>query len=245
MAIMRSDGRENDELRQVNIITNFIPTASGSVLIECGRTRVICTVSLQERTADFLAGTGRGWLSAEYSMLPASTPGRKQRERTRADSRSLEIQRLIGRSLRSVVDTDCLGERSVWIDCDVIEADGGTRTASITGAYIALCCAAEKWLKQGIIECNPVKDSIAAVSVGIIGDQLVLDLCYSEDSCAQVDMNVVMTGSDSFVEIQGTGEQRAYSKTELDTLLLLAQKGIKELGRKQMQAIEAYRRSMA
>ncbi|NLG36826.1 MAG: ribonuclease PH [Clostridiales bacterium] len=224
--MVRNDGRKEYELRPIRMQTGFAGNADGSVLIEWGRTRVLCTAMLEERVPPFRAGTGQGWLTAEYAMLPASTPVRKSRERAVPDGRSTEIRRLVGRALRAVMDFDALGERTVWIDCDVIEADGGTRTASVTGAYVALCLAARSWQEKGIVTANPVAGAVGAVSVGIVDDTPVLDLHYEEDSRAQVDMNVVMTGDDRFVEVQGTGEQRPYTPDELTCLLALARDGI-------------------
>ncbi len=228
---MRKDGRKNDELRPVKIQKGFISTAEGSVLIEMGNTKVICTASLEEKVPPFLKDTGRGWVTAEYGMLPRATSTRSLRESVvgRISGRTHEIQRLIGRSLRSVVDLDKLGERTVWIDCDVIQADGGTRTAAITGAYVALVEAMRYAVRNGIIEHNPVRNQVAAVSVGVVKGEALLDLCYEEDFNAEVDMNVVMTDDGRFVEVQGTAEAVPFSKETLDRLLLLAEKGVKEL----------------
>lgn len=228
---MRPDGRKNDELRRVKVTRNFIRVAEGSVLVECGNTRVICTASIEERVPPFLRDQKKGWVTAEYGMLPRATHSRTMREASsgRVSGRTHEIQRLIGRALRAVVDREILGERTVWIDCDVIQADGGTRTASITGAFISLNDALQQLLKNGIIEKNPIKDYLAAVSVGIINNEPRLDLCYAEDSTAQVDMNVVMTGEGSIVEIQGTAESEPFPKQMLDSLMILAEKGIREL----------------
>ncbi|MGI6108751.1 MAG: ribonuclease PH [Eubacteriaceae bacterium] len=228
---VRPDGRAYDELRPVKVTKNFTKYAPGSVLIESGDTRVICTAMTEERVPPFLRGQGKGWVSAEYSMLPSSTDTRKIRDRSKGkiDGRSSEIQRLIGRSLRSAVDLEKLGERTIWIDCDVIQADGGTRTASITGAYIALQDAIRELLDQGLIEENPVSDNVAAVSVGIREGVPILDLCYLEDSGAEVDMNVVMNSKGEMIEIQGTGEERPFTKDEFAQLMTLAEKGIAEL----------------
>jgi len=228
---VRPDGRKNDELRRVKVTRNFIRVAEGSVLVECGNTRVICTASIEERVPPFLRDQKKGWVTAEYGMLPRATHSRTMREASsgRVSGRTHEIQRLIGRALRAVVDREILGERTVWIDCDVIQADGGTRTASITGAFISLNDALQQLLKNGIIEKNPIKDYLAAVSVGIINNEPRLDLCYAEDSTAQVDMNVVMTGEGSIVEIQGTAESEPFPKQMLDSLMILAEKGIREL----------------
>ena len=229
--MMRPDGRRSDELRAVKITRNFMNTAEGSALIEMGNTKVICTASIEERVPPFLRDMKKGWVTAEYGMLPRSTQMRMVRESTagRVGGRTQEIQRLIGRSLRAVVDLELLGERTVWIDCDVIQADGGTRTASITGAFVAFTQAIEYALKKRIIAKNPIKDNIAAVSVGIVRGEPLLDLCYAEDSAAEVDMNVVMTGDDRIVEIQGTAESEPFAREMLDTLLSLAGKGIAEL----------------
>ncbi len=234
----RADGRALDQLRPVRILPDFITTAPGSVLIEWGGTRVICTASMEEKNAPFRIGTGKGWLTAEYDMLPASTDRRKSRSRGKVDGRSTEIQRLIGRSLRSVMDFEALGERSIYIDCDVIQADGGTRTASITGGYVALALACRRWVEAGILEKNPIREAVAAVSVGIVEDIPRLDLMYVEDSAAQVDMNVVLTASGRFIELQGTGEERPFSQEELDRLLALARKGAGELLELQRRTLE-------
>lgn len=228
---MRPDGRRNDEIRQIKITKDFIKNADGSVLIEIGQTRVICTASIENKVPPFLKDQKKGWITAEYGMLPRSTPVRMLRESTvgRVGGRTHEIQRLIGRSLRAVVDLEKLGERTIWIDCDVIEADGGTRTASITGGYVAMQEAIKKALATGMLTENPVKDSIAAISVGIINGEPRLDLCYAEDSQAEVDMNIVMTGSGRIVEIQGTAESKPFSKENLFELLNLAEKGIREI----------------
>lgn len=227
----RPNERSNDQLRAVKIIPGFIKHPDGSVLIEAGETRVLCSAMIEEKVPFFLKGSGQGWVTAEYSLLPASTETRTQREASRGkiSGRTSEIQRLIGRALRAVVDMSALGERTIWIDCDVIQADGGTRTASITGAFIALYLACQKLQEKGLITSIPVKDYLAAVSVGIVEGVPVLDLEYVEDSRADVDMNVVMTGAGEFVEIQGTGEGAVFSKNELATLLALAEKGINEL----------------
>jgi ribonuclease PH len=227
-------------LRPVKITRNYLKHAEGSVLIEMGDTKVICTASVEERVPPFLRNTGKGWVTAEYSMLPRSTHTRTTRESStgRASGRSYEIQRLIGRSLRSVTDLHGFGERSVWIDCDVIQADGGTRAASITGAYVALVDAFRKMVKDGVIEKVPIKDSVAAISVGKVDGAVLLDLNYGEDSKAEVDMNVVMTGQGKFVEIQGTAEEEAFTKKEMDGLTRLAQKGIGELTKIQKKSLE-------
>lgn len=227
----RVDGRECSDLRPVGIQRNYIEPAEGSVLIEVGKTRVICTATVEERTPPFLKGSGQGWVTAEYGMLPRSTPVRNQREATKGKigGRTSEIQRLIGRALRSVVNLKALGERTIWIDCDVIQADGGTRTASITGAFVAMVDAMESLRRSGALPALPLTDFIAATSVGIVDSKPLLDLCYSEDSRAEVDMNLVMTGNGRFVEVQGTGEQRPFSPEELDQLLALGRDGIARL----------------
>ncbi len=234
---MRIDGRKSDELRKVKITKNYLKTAEGSVLIEVGDTRVICTATVQDSVPPFLRGKGTGWVTAEYSMLPRSSPQRIERERGRVGGRTHEIQRLIGRALRAVVDMEALGERSVLIDCDVIQADGGTRTAAITGAYIALVLCLRAAQRQGLIEKIPVTDHLAAVSVGIVEGRPVLDLCYAEDSKAEVDMNLVMTGRGGIVEIQGTAERGSFSIAELNKLIKLGGKGIKALIKKQKEAL--------
>jgi len=236
----RSDGRELDALRPVEITRNYLKYAEGSVLIEMGDTKVICAASVEERVPQFLRNTGKGWVTAEYSMLPRSTHTRTTRDSLtgRGSGRALEIQRLIGRSLRSVMDLSGFGERTIWIDCDVIQADGGTRTASITGSYVALVDAFRKMIKKGVIEKIPIKDSVAAISVGKVGGGLLLDLNYEEDFKAEVDMNVVMTGNGKFVEIQGTGEEAVFTKKEMDELIKMAQKGIRELTKIQRKSIE-------
>jgi ribonuclease PH len=236
---MRTDGRMADQLRAVNITRNFIDTAEGSVLIEIGKTRVICTASMEERVPAFLKDKNRGWVTAEYSMLPRATQTRTNRESSigRVSGRTHEIQRLIGRALRSVVNLDLLGQRTFWIDCDVIRADGGTRTAAITGAFICLADAFHFAMQKGLITKNPLKDFLAAISVGIVNNQPVLDLCYEEDSTADVDMNVVMTGRGNIVEIQGTAEGSPFSVPDLDRLLSLSRSGIEELIRLQKEHI--------
>ncbi len=235
---MRFDGRNLDELRNIEIIPNFTDITGGSCLIKWGKTAVLCTAMLENQTMPFLVGTGEGWLTAEYAMLPSSTQGRKKRETSKPDGRSTEIKRLIGRSLREAVDYKKLGEKTIWIDSDVLQADGGTRTASITGGWVALQLGVQKWLEQGLLTENPIVSQISAVSVGIVKDEAMLDLCYVEDSKADVDMNVVMNGDGKFVEVQGTGEGRAFTKDELNTLLGLAEKGLAEIRAKQLKAIE-------
>jgi ribonuclease PH len=238
--VKRSDGRGAHALRPVRIKRHYIKHAEGSVLIEMGDTKVICSASVEDRVPPFLRNTGKGWITAEYSMLPRSTHTRTSRDSLtgRGSGRAFEIQRLIGRSLRSVTDLTAFGERTLWIDCDVIQADGGTRTASITGAYVALVDAFCKLVHDGVIGKVPVTDSVAAVSVGKVDGKILLDLNYEEDSRAQVDMNVVMTGSGKFVEIQGTAEATAFTKGELEELTKVAQKGVKELARIQKKSLE-------
>lgn len=228
---MRADGRRQDALRRINITRGFMKFAEGSCMIEVGNTKVICTGSVEEAVPPFLKGKGTGWITAEYGMLPRSCKSRVQREASRGKigGRTHEIQRLIGRSLRAVVDLSLLGERTIWIDCDVIQADGGTRTASITGSFIALADTLKHLEKQGMIAETPLKDYVAAVSAGIIDGAPALDLDYDEDSMAEVDMNIVMTGSGKFVEIQGTAEGDPFSDKELDGLIDLAKKGIKSI----------------
>ena len=232
---MRSDGRAPSQLRPIRITPDFVPTAEGSVLIEAGSTRVICTCKIDDGVPQFLKGGGRGWVTSEYGMLPGSTETRTAREaaRGRQSGRSQEIQRLIGRSLRAVTDTKALGERTAWMDCDVIQADGGTRCASITGAFVALALGLERLVAAGILPAVPLRDSVAAVSVGIIENALLLDLNYEEDSRAETDMNVVMTGTGKFVEVQATAEGRPYSREELDDLIELAAEGLQEITRQQ------------
>jgi ribonuclease PH len=228
---LRSDGRACDQMRPVKLTPDFVPVAEGSVLIEIGQTRVICTATLDDGVPSFLKGTGKGWVTAEYGMLPRATEQRTARESTRGrqSGRTLEISRLIGRSLRAVTDQQKLGERTVWLDCDVIQADGGTRTASITGAYVAIALAFERMVATGILKSMPLVDSVAATSVGLVLGDPMLDLCYEEDSRAEVDMNVVMTGSGRFVEVQATAEGRPFASGELDLLLTLAAAGIRNL----------------
>ena len=228
---MRIDGRSSSGLREARITRNYIKHAEGSVLIEMGDTRIICTATVEERVPAFKKGMGEGWVTAEYSMLPRATKLRNQRDisKLKINGRSQEIQRLIGRALRTVVDFRLLGEREIVIDCDVIQADGGTRTAAITGAFVALVDACRYLMGKGLIERIPVTDFVAAVSVGIVDGQEMLDLCYLEDSNADVDMNVVMTGRGEFIEIQATGEKAPFSKKQMDLLIDLAQEGILSL----------------
>jgi ribonuclease PH len=228
---MRVDGRAPDELRPLKITRNIVSHAEGSALIEVGGTRVICTASIEDKVPHFLKDSGRGWITAEYAMLPRATHTRSARESTlgRVGGRTHEIQRLIGRSLRSVVDMSALGERTIWIDCDVIQADGGTRTAAITGGFVCLADSLRHAFECGMIGKTPIVDCVAAVSVGIVDGRPMLDLCYKEDFEAEVDMNVVMTGSGGFVEVQGTAETRAFPRATLEELLNLAEGGIAKL----------------
>jgi len=234
----RSDNRAPDQMRPVSIIPNYINTAEGSVLIELGNTRVICTASVEETVPAFLRNTGKGWISSEYAMLPRSTLTRTPREVTkgRPSGRTHEIQRLIGRSLRAVCDLERLGERTIWIDCDVIQADGGTRTASITGAFVALGVALEKLVEAGTLTAVPFRDYVAAVSVGIVDGEILLDLSYEEDSRADVDMNFVMTAGYKFVEVQATAERQVFEEQQLGKMIALARMGVQQLIAKQ-QAI--------
>jgi ribonuclease PH len=242
-ALERSYGRSAEELRPVSIEPGFVRTATGSVLIAAGETRVICTASRQEGVPRWLTGQGRGWVTAEYGMLPASTGDRRTRDVTkgRLDGRSVEIQRLIGRSLRAVIDMAALGERTIYLDCDVLQADGGTRCASITGAYVALALACARLLGEGAIERSPLAGSVAAVSCGIVAGTALLDLDYAEDSTAEVDANVVMTGDGGLVEVQATAERTPLSRAHLDDLLALAAAGIEQLREAQSRAIEGAR----
>jgi ribonuclease PH len=228
---MRIDQRQPSQMRPVKVTTDYLLTAEGSALIEVGNTRVLCAASVEETVPAFLRGSGKGWVTAEYSMLPRATSTRTAREvsKGRASGRTMEIQRLIGRSLRSVIDLDLLGERSVILDCDVLQADGGTRTAAITGAYIALSAAVRQLVKFGVLKKSPLRDFVAATSVGLISGTPMLDLCYQEDSQAEVDMNVVMTGAGKFVEVQATAEKTPFDDGQLADLLALARHGIGEL----------------
>ncbi|MGD6795619.1 ribonuclease PH [Metabacillus indicus] len=237
---MRHDGRKQDEIRRVEIVTDYVKHPEGSVLICVGDTKVICNASIEDRVPPFMRGEGKGWITAEYSMLPRATEQRTIRESSKGKitGRTMEIQRLIGRALRAVVDLDKLGERTIWIDCDVIQADGGTRTASITGAFVAMTIALEKLMSEKKISSLPITDFLAATSVGMdskLGE--ILDLNYIEDSSAEVDMNVIMTGSGRFVELQGTGEEATFTREELNELLNLAEKGIQSLVTIQMEAL--------
>jgi len=234
---MRFDGRAPDEKRPVTIETDFVRTAYGSCLIATGNTRVICTASVEEVVPPFLKGKGQGWVTAEYAMLPASTTERKKRDGIKKDGRSVEIQRLIGRALRQAVDLKTLGERTITLDCDVLEADGGTRTASITGAMVALTCACARLVKEKKLPVSPIIHQVAAISVGGIDDVPSLDLCYQEDSKAQVDMNIVMNEKGEYIELQGTGEGRAFTRDELDTLTRYGEKGVRELMDAQREAL--------
>jgi ribonuclease PH len=235
----RSDNRTPDQLRSVQIHPDYVSTAEGSVLIEVGNTRVICTASVEETVPAFLRNSGKGWVTAEYGMLPRATLTRTAREsaRGRIGGRTHEIQRLIGRSLRAIVDLEKLGERSVLLDCDVIQADGGTRTASITGAFVALALALEKLVEARTLPSLPVRDSLAAVSVGIVDGQPLLDLCYEEDSRADVDMNIVMTGTGKFIEVQATAEHQVFDDSQLQAMIGLGRAGIKKLQEKQQSAL--------
>ncbi|MEO6887911.1 MAG: ribonuclease PH [Ktedonobacteraceae bacterium] len=236
--MIRVDGRSSEQLRPVRFTVDYIEYAEGSVLIEAGKTRVLCAATVEERVPAFLEGKGRGWVTAEYSMLPRATHTRSAREREgRVSGRTQEIQRLIGRSLRAAVDMDALGPRTITVDCDVIQADGGTRTASITGAYVALHRACTLLLKRGLLATHPVRTEVAAISVGVVEGQILLDLCYTEDSRADVDFNVVMTGAHEFVEVQGTGEGGVFGRDTMGSLVTLAEQGITELLALQRQYI--------
>jgi len=229
--MLRIDGRQFDEKRKTKFHMDYLGYAEGSVLIEVGNTKVICSASVEEKVPHFMKGKGSGWVTAEYSMLPRSTHTRKIRDisKGKLDGRTTEIQRLIGRSLRSIVDLDKLGERTIWIDCDVIQADGGTRTAAITGAFVAMVSAMKQLKDKGLIKDMPVTQYVAATSVGMVEDQAHLDLCYEEDSKAQVDMNLVMTEDLRFIEVQGTGEEAPFDRKTLNDLLEVGEKGILEL----------------
>ena len=229
MTYERPDNRDLDQIRNTKITPNISSYAEGSALIEVGGTKVICTATVEEKVPPFLRNKGVGWVTAEYAMLPRATSTRTQRETFRPSGRTQEIQRLIGRSLRAVVDTKKLGERQIFLDCDVIQADGGTRCASITGAYVALALACRKLVKQGLLSKSPILSEVAAVSVGIIESTVILDLAYLEDSNAEVDMNVVCTGAGSFIEIQGTAEREPFSRDQMNEMLALAEKGINDL----------------
>lgn len=236
---LREDGRKVDSLREIKITKDFNLYAEGSVLIEFGNTKVICTASVSEKVPPFMRGQGKGWLTAEYSMIPRATGERNQRESAKGkpSGRTMEIQRLIGRALRTAVDLEKLGERTITIDCDVIQADGGTRTTSISGGFIALALAVKKLMKERVLSVNPIVSNVAAISVGIVRGTPMLDLMYTEDSAAEVDMNVVMNGKGEFVEVQGTGEEATYTRKELNELIDLAEVGIKEIIRLQNEVI--------
>ncbi|MDD5633670.1 MAG: ribonuclease PH [Candidatus Omnitrophica bacterium] len=238
--MMRKDGRSEEELRDIKITKDFIKYAEGSCLFEIGNTKVICTATLEETVPVFLKGKGEGWVTSEYAMIPRACQTRVPRESTKGkkDGRTHEIQRLIGRALRGIIDMKVIGERTIWMDCDVIQADGGTRCASITGSFIALCLALEKLKNRGIIKNIPVKEFVAAVSVGIVDGKSYLDLSYDEDSKADVDMNVVMTDSGKFVEIQGTAEKEPFTGDQMKDLITLADKGIRKLVKKQKEALK-------
>ena len=239
MSYARTDGRAADELRIVSLLPHYLPHAEGSALIEMGKTRVICAATVEERVPPFLRNQGRGWVTAEYAMLPRATSQRTQRETGRGPSgRTQEIQRLIGRSLRAVVDMKLLGERTITLDCDVLQADGGTRTASITGAYVALALACRYLLAEGRVKRNPLIGEVAAVSAGIVGDTPLLDLKYDEDSAAEVDMNIVCTGDGRFIELQGTAEGEPFNREQMNDLLTLGTHGIKRLLTLQRKAIQ-------
>lgn len=242
----RSDGREDDALRPLRYTLDFTENAQGSVLWESGRTKVLCTVCEEPGVPRFLLGSGRGWLTAEYALLPGSTDRRTEREAARGkqSGRTQEIQRLIGRSLRAVVALESLGDRTLWVDCDVLQADGGTRTAAISGAWVALAIAIAKIEKRGQLPRSPLRDSVAAVSVGVVDGRVVLDLPYVEDSRAEVDMNVVATGAGRFVEVQGTGEDGTFSAEQLSSMTALAVRGIGEITRVQLAAVDEARTRM-
>lgn len=237
---MRDDGRGLNQLREIKITPNYIIHPEGSVLIEFGNTKVICTATVQDGVPPFLRNSGKGWLTAEYSMLPRATETRNQREAAKGKltGRTMEIQRLIGRALRTAVDLDSLGEKTIMLDCDVIQADGGTRTASITGAYVALAIAIKRVLKDGKIKRDVLKENVAAISVGIVDRKAMLDLKYTEDSAAEVDMNVVMNNKMELIEVQGTGEESTFIRVELNAMLDFAEKGLKEIFELQDKAIE-------
>ena len=237
----RADGRTYDELRPVKIVPKFLSFAEGSALIELGKTRVLCSVSAEDRVPNFLKGSGGGWITAEYAMLPRATVTRTPRDSAlgRVGGRNQEIQRFIGRSLRAVIDLSALGERTLIVDCDVIQADGGTRTAAVTGAYVALNQALYTMANMGVISSVPLKSAVAATSVGIVHGNMLLDLCYDEDCNAAVDFNVVMTSKGEFVEVQGTAEGKPFSKATIDELLALAEKGIKQLFQIQQSVLES------
>jgi ribonuclease PH len=237
---MRINGRKFDQARPIRITRSYTKYAEGSVLMEAGETKVICTASIEEKVPFFLKGKGEGWITCEYNMIPRATHSRKPRDisRLKMDGRTMEIQRLIGRALRSVVDLKAIGERTIWIDCDVIQADGGTRTASITGAFVALVDAVNKIHKQTPFAVYPIREFVSAISVGVVSGETLVDLCYEEDSKAKVDMNIIMTDSGEFVEIQGTGEESPFSRAELNELLELGEKGIKQVIQAQKDSLK-------
>lgn len=237
---MRSDGRSNQDLRKLSIHRNYLKYAEGSCLIEMGNTKVVCSASVEDGVPPFLRNQGKGWVTAEYGMLPRSCRSRIQRDSSRGkiNGRTQEIQRLVGRSLRAVVDTSVLGERTIWLDCDVIQGDGGTRAASITGAFVALVDALKKIKKEGLIKKIPLKAYVASISVGIVNGHVVLDLTYEEDSQAEVDMNIVMTDKAEFIEIQGTAEGKAFTKIQMEQLIDLAKNGIEKLIKKQKEILK-------
>lgn len=237
---MRVDGRKNDQLRPIKVIRSYTKYAEGSVYIEVGDTKVLCNVSVEEKVPPFLKGTGEGWITAEYNMLPRATETRKIRDiaRLKIDGRTMEIQRLIGRALRSVVDLKALGERTLWIDCDVIQADGGTRTTSISGAFIAMVDAVNKLHKRKPFKVYPIRNFMGATSVGIVNNEKLLDLCYIEDSRAKVDMNIIMTDEGKYIEVQGTGEESPFTRQELNELLDLGEKGVRQMIHIQKEALK-------
>ena len=237
---MRIDGRKNDQVRPTKIIRNYTKYAEGSVYIEVGDTKVLCNVSIEDKVPPFLKGSGEGWITAEYNMLPRSTGTRKVRDiaRLKIDGRTMEIQRLIGRALRSVVDLKALGEKTLWIDCDVIQADGGTRTTSITGAFVAMVDAVNKLHKEKPFKVYPIRSFVAATSIGIVNGEKIIDLCYEEDSNAKVDMNIIGTHEGEFVEVQGTGEESPMTRSELNELLDLGEKGLKQMIEIQKSALK-------
>ena len=239
----RIDGRANDELRPTTITPGFQEFAEGSVLVEVGKTRVVCAASVEERVPPFLRGQGKGWITAEYGMLPRSTLSRTARERSATGGRTMEIQRLIGRSLRAVADLGKVGERTITLDCDVLQADGGTRTAAITGAYVALYQALLDMVHKGVLHHVPLNNAVAATSVGVVGGEVMLDLCYEEDYRAEVDFNVVMTDAGEYVEVQGTGEDKPFSKAAMEQMLVLAESGISRLAEVQKAVIGELQRA--
>lgn len=241
--MIRIDGRAASQMRPVTLATDYLLTAEGSVVIDVGHTRVLCAATIEDGVPGFLRGKGSGWVTAEYSMLPRATITRTPREASkgRQSGRTLEIQRLIGRSLRAVMDMAALGERTLTLDCDVLQADGGTRTASITGAYVAMAIAVQKLLKAGVLKKTPIRDAVAATSVGIVKGNPVLDLCYEEDAAADVDMNLVMTGAGKFIELQATAEQIPFDDPQLADLITLARNGIRELIDLQNEALSRYK----